>query len=204
MNIALLGASGRTGALVLQKLLASSHNVKALARTPARIDAASPRLTVIQGDALVLEDVQRTIEDCDAVISVLGNPSLKASSFATTSVGNIVAAMQTTGTKRIIYMASAGILGEMGGLPGLIVGIILRRVLRDHRGAYDLLQSSQLEWTVLRPVGLTDQPATGAYRVATTGLPKNGRTISRADVAGFIVQAVEQGSFVRESPALAD
>jgi putative NADH-flavin reductase len=112
--------------------------------------------------------------------------------------------MKTKGIKRIISMGSAGILKEMGGLPGLIIGFILRNALKDHRGAYDILSASPLEWTVLRPVSLTDGAATGRYRTTDTGLPKNGRSISRADVADFIVKTLEQGGYIRQSPGMAD
>lgn len=204
MKIALFGATGKTGTLVLNNLLAKSHTVTALVRTPAKITLTSPQLKLVQGDALILSDVERAIEGCDAVISVLGLPSLKPSTLLTSSVGNIAAAMKTKGVKRIISMGSAGILNEMSGLPGMIIGFILRNVLKDHRGAYNILHDSPLEWTVVRPLTLTDGPATGRYQTTETGLPKNGRSISRADVADFIVQILEQGNYIRQSPGIAD
>jgi len=204
MKIALFGATGKTGTLVLNNLLAKSHTVTALVRTPAKITITSPHLKLVQGDALVLSDVERAIEGCDAVISVLGLPSLKPSTILTSSVGNIATAMSTKGVKRIISMGSAGILNEMSGLPGLIIGFILRNVLKDHRGAYKILHDSPLEWTVVRPLSLTDGVSTGRYRITETGLPKNGRSISRADVADFIVKTLEQGNYIRQSPAIAD
>jgi len=204
MKIALFGATGKTGTLVLNNLLAKSHTVTALVRTPAKITITSPQLKLVKGDALVLSDVERAIEGCDAVISVLGLPSLKPSTLLTDAAGNIAAAMKTKGIKRIIYMGSAGILNEMSGLPGLIIGFILRNALKDHRGAYDVLRASPLEWTVLRPLSLTDGELTGRYRITETGLPKNGRSISRADVADFIVLTLEQGTYIRQSPAIAD
>jgi putative NADH-flavin reductase len=204
MKIALFGATGKTGTLVLKKLLAKSHMVTALVRTPAKITFTSPQLKLVQGDALVLADVERAIEGCDAVISVLGPPSLKPSTNITLSVGNIATAMKAKGIKRIISMGSVGILDEMSGLPGMIIGFILRNVLKDHRGAYTILHDSPLEWTVLRPITLTDGAAKGSYRITDTGLPKNSRSISRADVADFIVQTLEQGNYIRQSPGIAD
>lgn len=204
MKIALFGATGKTGTLLLEKLLSKSHVVTALVRTPAKITLASPQLTLVQGDALVLADVERAIEGCDAVISVLGPPSLKPSTLLTISVGNIAKAMEAKGIKRIVSMGSVGILHEMGGLPGMIVGFILRNALKDHRGAYDILRDSPLEWTVIRPITLTDGAAKGRYRIADTGLPKDSRSISRADVADFIVRVLERGSYIRQSPAIAD
>jgi putative NADH-flavin reductase len=204
MKIALFGATGKTGTLVLYNLLAKSYTVTALVRTPAKITLTSPQLKLVQGDALILADVERAIEGCDTVISVLGLPSLKPSTILTTSVGNIATAMKNKGVKRIISMGSAGILNEMSALPGLIIGFILRNVLKDHRGSYTILRDSPLEWTVVRPLTLTDGNATGRYRITETGLPKNSRSISRADVADFIVHTLEQGTYIRQSPAIAD
>jgi len=204
MKIALFGATGKTGTLVLNNLLAKSHTVTALVRNPAKITITSPQLKLVKGDALVLSDVERAIEGCDAVISVLGLPSLKPSTILTGSVSNIATAMKNKGVKRIISIGSAGILNEMGGLPGMIIGYILRNVLKDHRGAYDVLHASALEWTVVRPLTLTDGDATHRYRIVETGLPKKGRSISRADVADFIVHTLEQSNYIRQSPAIAD
>lgn len=204
MKIALFGATGKTGTLLLNNLLAKSHTVTALVRNPAKITLTSPQLKLVQGDTLILADVERAIEGCDAVISVLGLPSLKPSRLLTISVGNIATAMRTKGVKRIISMGSVGILNEMSGLPGMIIGYILRNVLKDHRGAYNILHDSPLEWTVLRPITLTNGVATGHYRITETGLPKNSRSISRADVADFIVNILEQGTYIRQSPAIAD
>jgi len=72
MRIALFGATGGTGRAVIDRALQAGHQVKALAR---RADKLLPRdgLTVVQGDAMVAEDVARTMADSDAVVVALGN-----------------------------------------------------------------------------------------------------------------------------------
>ena len=71
-RILVLGASGRTGRLVVEQALGHGHVVVAFVRDLARLPIAHERLTVIQGDVTVAADVARAVEGCDAVVSVLG------------------------------------------------------------------------------------------------------------------------------------
>ncbi|MFP3489993.1 NAD(P)-binding oxidoreductase, partial [Staphylococcus sp. SIMBA_130] len=86
-----------------------------------------------------------------------------------------------------MYTASAGINKEIPGVTGFIAGKLLQNVLADHRRAADLLVASEVEWTIARPMGLTNDELTGEYRKARTGVPKGGRRISREDVAAFLL-----------------
>jgi putative NADH-flavin reductase len=62
----------------------------------------------------------------------------------------------------------------------------------------DVISESGLDWTIVRPVCLTDAPYTGRYRVQEGHLPTLGFTISRADVADFMIKAVENHSSTRK------
>jgi uncharacterized protein YbjT (DUF2867 family) len=88
-------------------------------------------------------------------------------------------------------------------MPERIVFELLRRtVLRnsfdDHAAADRLIHRSGLEWTIVQPPELSNEAAHG-YGIATDGLLRAG-SIARADVAAAIVDIMEAGSFVRQSP----
>ena len=116
---------------------------------------------------------------------------------------NILDAMSIHDVNSIVYMASAGINKEIPGVTGFIAGKLLQNVLADHRRAADLLGASEAEWTIARPMGLTNEARTGEYRKARTGVPKGGRRISREDVADFMLKAVSDHLYIRESIGLA-
>jgi len=67
-----------------------------------------------------------------------------------------------------------------------------------------VLKDNDLQWTIARPLGLNDKPFTGTYRKDSIGVPKGGRTISRADVADFLLQAIVNEEFIHQSVALSD
>ena len=105
---------------------------------------------------------------------------------------------------RVAYMASAGIDKEIPGIIGKITIKLLGNVLDDHHNAVAVLKDSDLQWTIARPLGLNDKPFTGAYHKEAIGVPKGGRSISRADVADFLYQALINEEFIHESIALSD
>jgi hypothetical protein len=81
--------------------------------------------------------------------------------------------------------------------------LILRNVLADHSRAVGLLGSSDLKWTVARPMKLTNTPLTGKYRTAITGIPKGGSKISRSDVAHFLLRALTDKNYIKHTVGLA-
>ena len=60
-----------------------------------------------------------------------------------------------------------------------------------------VVERSGLVWTIVRPPELTDKPYTGKYRVRQGHLPFLGFRISRADVADFMLKAVEDHSSIK-------
>jgi len=101
------------------------------------------------------------------------------------------------------FFWSAGIDQEIPGLAGKVVTFMLRKPLRDHRAAVDLWRNSSFDYTIVRPMQLTDGPRTSVYRVSVDGIPENGKQISRADVAQFMLNAAEDQLFIRQSIGLA-
>jgi hypothetical protein len=116
----------------------------------------------------------------------------------------ITKAMNDLGIQRIVTVATVGIFKEIRGIAGIFINFMLRHALRDHRAGYQVIAASNLDWTVVRPMGLVDTLASGKYRVVVEGAPTNGRTISRSDVAEFLVKVLEQGLYIQKSPAIAD
>src|SRR5579871_6872584 len=102
MNLLILGATGRTGRLVIDRALAAGHDVTALVRAPERLTIQNPRLHVVAGRATDAADVARAMVGAGAVISVLGG----GGSVIFDSTRAILEAAHRTGVTRAVAMSS--------------------------------------------------------------------------------------------------
>ena len=205
MKIIIFGASGKTGKLLVTQALSDKHTVTAFVRNPSNFNISDPNLLIVQGDVTDASAVKKAILGHDAVISTLGtNTGLRKTTILHEMTQNIVQGMKEQQVSRIAYMASAGIDKEIPGVFGKLTMKLLGNVLDDHHNAVAGIKDNDLQWTIARPLGLNDKPFTGKYRKDTIGVPKGGRTISRADVADFLLQAIVNEEFIHQSVALSD
>jgi putative NADH-flavin reductase len=214
-TILLFGASGRTGIHVLHYALEKGYFVKALVRDPAKIAMKSDRLLLITGTPANLDDVKRAAAGCDAVISTLNNPRKTESLWAkpvnppdlmTGCIKNAVTAMRESGIKRIIVQTGAGAGDSFGRMPWFMKVLIrvssLRYVYADHDGQERVLQESNLDWTIVRPVGLTDKDEIKELAIGDKG--RHTPTISRKAVAKFMVDCLESTEYVHKAPVISE
>jgi len=80
---------------------------------------------------------------------------------------------------------------------------IFARSFADVRRMEQVVRASDLDWTLVRPTRLVNEPAKGEYRVRADYAPPGGGKIARADVAHFIGTVLTTGTHIRQSPALA-
>ncbi|UOQ76198.1 SDR family oxidoreductase [Hymenobacter sp. 5516J-16] len=204
-RIALFGGSGLTGQQFLPLALAQGYSVRALARNPASIPQQSAQLEVIPGDVLNAADVARTLQGTDVVVSLFGQVKNSPKDVQTRGTANIVAAMQEQGIRRIISLSGGGLPypADQPKLADKLIRGIMRlavpHVLTDAQGHADVLQASGLDWEVIRAPRLTTGPARGQYRVGWVGVNAS-TSISRADLADFILKQVESEEFVGQMP----
>jgi putative NADH-flavin reductase len=202
-NILVLGGTGGTGREVIAQALAAGHNVTALVRDSRRLAIVSDRLQVVQGDVTsegpTLSDV---VLDQDAVISVLGvGKSFSPNSLIQTSTPLIVRAMERHRVRRLIHTSAFGVgptFGECPVVPRLFFRTLLRRVYLDKARGDDHVRASDLEWTIVYPALLTDGPKSGSCRagehLALRGFP----SVSRADVAAFLLSQISDRTYVKK------
>ncbi|MCW3071200.1 MAG: family oxidoreductase [Bacteroidetes bacterium] len=195
-NIVVLGANGGIGRQALEEALKAGHNVTAVLRTPANLILSHPNLQIVKGDVMNTETLEQYLTNKDAVISAIGKNSFKATTLYSQGNKNLMAAMQKTGSKRVFFISASGL--DVNPTHSLIVRFatkyILQKLLRnmyaDIRIMEKSVQQTDLNWTILRPPKLTDKPVTGKYRVAVNTILNNGLSISRADVAHFMINNI--------------
>jgi uncharacterized protein YbjT (DUF2867 family) len=199
MKLAVLGATGRTGRLVVEQALAAGHTVTALVRSPEKMPADSS-LRVVTGEATDTSAVSRVLEGADAVISTLGGNG----SVITDSTRAIVAAAHQTGVSRVVVLSSFAVEREhMDAVTRLVTRIAMGAMINDKRAGEDVLSHSDLEWTIVYASILTDGPASGSVEI----LPQRAKRhltqkVSRADVAAWMVQAATDDQHSRRTVAI--
>jgi hypothetical protein len=82
----------------------------------------------------------------------------------------------------------------------IIMPLFLRHVFDDKKRQMEVVKESKADWVIVRPVGLTDSPKTGSYKINDV-LPTS-RTIPRADVADFMIKLCSNTKYDRQMPAI--
>ena len=202
MKLVVFGANGRTGLHMVFQALEKGHQVTAFARKASSVTIQHKNLTIIQGDILDFENVKKAIEGQDAVVSTLGVESRKYTTVLSEGTAHIIRAMNELNVKRFICMSSAGILGNDAGFwfGKIIMPLFLKEVFEDKKRQAKLIQESDLDWVIIRPVGLTQSPKTGKYQIYE-GNPGSS-TIPRADVADFMLKLLTDKKYDGKMPAI--
>ena len=183
MNISIIGASAGIGFETVKRALDRNHSVTALSRSKIEI-ADNKNLVAINGSATNKADLQKAIENADAVVVALGTgKSMKA-------------------TTPFVFVTGFG-AGESKKYAPFPVNLMLKFMLK---GVYDdktkmeeMIGQSDMDWTIVRPGLLLDNPLTENYKIENSlykGI-KMGK-ISRADVADFLVKQAEQQTEVKK------
>ncbi len=215
MKVVVFGATGKAGRAVALTLLAAGHQVTVFARDPAKAPAQNG-ISVIAGDALNAAEVARAVAGQDAVVVSLGNSQnpviLWLGAKRTTppnicevGTANVIAAMTAASVTRLVCISSYGV-GDTRDRPSRAHKLIFRLLrlgeqMADKEQQEKLVKASGLDWTLVQPVGLTDGAATGRWLASPTG-ERRKRTISRVDLAAFIVETLSGGRHLRETVVL--
>ncbi len=205
-TIALFGGSGRTGQQFLEQALEADYYIQALARAPEKIPQQSVQLHILPGDVLNPDDVERTVANADLVVSLFGHVKGSPAELQTRGTQHIVDAMKRHGVERIISLSGAGLPFPEKDQPKFmdkmirtIMKIAVPKVLNDAIGHAEVLRNSGLSWTIVRGPRLTNGPHTGKYRVGWVGVNAS-TSISRADLADFILREVQEERFSSQMP----
>jgi putative NADH-flavin reductase len=210
-TVLVMGASRGVGLETVKQALAAGHRVRAMARSADRIDLDDANLEKVAGDALSARDVRTALDGVDAVVQTLGIAArpravVRGTRLFSKATRVLVQAMAEVGVRRLVCLTGFG-AGDSRGQGGFLYDtafkLFLARVYEDKNVQEHLIRNSELDWVIARPVILTDRPATGRYRVLLDPADWRGGFISRADVADFLVRAIDDDRYLRKAPVLA-
>jgi putative NADH-flavin reductase len=207
MKIFVIGATGATGQQIVKRGLIQGHDITALIRNPDKFEMQHESLHVVKGDILDLVSLD-AMQQQDAVISSLGTRKISLEPVTLLSEGtkNLVRVMEQQGVKRLICITGLG-AGDSKGHGGflydrLILPLILRRIYDDKKRQEAEVRQSNLDWTIVRPAALTDDPAQGDYRVMTDLTGVTAGKISRVDVADFVLGQLTDDRYLYQTPLI--
>ena len=212
MIVAVLGASGRTGRLVVDASILAGHRVRVLVRDPKRGPAPPPSIDVILGDPTAPDAVARVLDGADAAISALGpRPGSDVVNLCSTATRHVITATRHVTTVaseraafRYVVVSAAGVQNFVDDspllfrIPSIIVRTLLRASYRDKDDEAAALIASHLDWVALRPPALTDGPAKGS--VQSHRSRSGGGRIPRAGLAEFAVRMLVDPTYIRQAP----
>ncbi|WP_265456987.1 NAD(P)H-binding protein [Enterococcus sp. HY326] len=193
-KILLIGATGSVGGVTRQSFLEETNDYLTLfSRNAHHIRGInSEREKVISGSVLTANELEAAMENQDVVFASLSG-NLKKMAEA------IVDAMKRVGVKKIIFISSMGIYNEIPASIGASGNLNSNPILRTYRDATDVIESSGLDYTVIRP-GWFDSSNDTNYQVTLKGEPFGGHDISRKSIADLVVKIADSDTlYVKES-----
>lgn len=200
MRIIVVGASSGTGRRVVEQGIARGHDMVAVSRRGTTFAGA----TNIAGDATDPVVVTEAVgAGADAVVLAIGGASDTDTNRATVTRA-VLSALPAGEVGRVVVHSSLGVGDSMRFLPlpaQLFTKSVLKKAIADHAAQEELVRTSGLGWTIVRPGGLTDKPASGRM-VALEEPAKFAAVIPRADVATFILDVIEKPETLGHAYAL--
>ena len=201
MRVLVIGAAGKSGRAVVEAALSSGHQVTAFVHKIGDYQPAS--VTLVEGDATDLVDVEKAVANQDAVIDTIGGKiPWKASGLERTAAAAITSAMRKHGVRRFIVISMVGVGDSGGSVPvyeKLLLPTLLRGEMKDKAAMESTVESSGLDWIIVRPPFLSDGPATGHIQIFEADVYEKAHKITRADLAAFIVAQISSDEHLRRA-----
>jgi uncharacterized protein YbjT (DUF2867 family) len=182
-NVTILGASGNIAKHVIDILVKKDDiNLTLFLRNSRRLrNNGVSKCRIVEGNVLDLIQLKEAMTGQDIVYANLSG-DLEA------MAKNIVQAMDEKGVKKLIFISSIG-----------IYNVPLRPVLRPYRKAADVIEASDLEYTILRPTWFTNDDEVD-YETTRKGEPEKGTIISQKSLATVITKIIESPeNYIREN-----
>ncbi len=215
MRILILGATGRMGKHLLEQALHRGHVVHALVRNKSKPALSHSQLHIFEGTPLDSTALEKAMTGCEAVLSALNisrtsdfpwAPLRTPKDFLSGSMKVIIEVCNKLHCKRVIVTTAWGVNETKKEIPGWFRWFIDHSNIRfpylDHGVLENLLKISSLEWTIVRPVGLTNSSQEKKVIVSFNAVPRPGLTVSRRTVAKFMLGVLHDKAYIRQTPTV--
>ena len=206
MNILVIGAAGKTGVAVVEQAVAAGHQVTAFVRNAD--EYRGPSVRVVEGDAADSAVMDEAVIGQDAVLDTIGGKTpYKATTLESSAARMIIDAMQRHGVLRLVVTSMLGVGDSEANAPiyeRLLVSTFLRGADKDKSAMETTVESSGLDWVILRPAILSDDPATGKVQVFQAETGEKAHKITRADLASFMIAQLSNNEYLHQVVTIAN
>ena len=207
MKLLVIGAAGGTGAEVMKQAVAMGHEVTALVHSKEKYQPLA-QVRVVEGDVLNPATLEKAMPGQDAVVDALGGHTpWKDTGLETEAARLVIGAMKKHGVGRLVVVSAIGVGATKDLVPGwyekLVMPTFLRGAMKDKEQMEPEIEASGVAWTIVRPGHLVDGERTGQVRTFEPGTGETAHKITRADVAGFLLEALASGTYVGQAVNIA-
>ena len=204
MNIAVIGANGRSGKIFVEEALASGHLVRAGVHGKNTLNNHQG-LAVLNCDATNQDELLALIKGQDVVVSLMGHVKGSPEHLQTDAMKALYKAMKSENINRCISLTGTGVrlpndkVTLVDKILNSTISVIDPVRIRDGKDHVSFLQQTDLAWTVLRVLKLQNiKPR--PFRLSQNGPTKN--VVGRKEVARAILEVIEQESFICQAPMI--
>lgn len=205
-RVAILGGGGRTGRFVVTELVKQQYPMKLLLRTPDNFDIQHELIDIIKGDACDPGPIHVLMQNCQAVISTIGQRKDEPL-VAERATKNVITAMEKYKMQRYILLAGLNIdmAGDHKSAKTIAATDWMRNnfpyIQQDRQNALSRLAQSDLDWTMVRVPFIHFAAGCGRTKVSLADCL--GDSIMAGDIANFLIQQLTNRDFIRQSPFIA-
>jgi len=207
MKITIFGSTGFLGSVLLEKALEAGYQIKTLVRNPDKLGVYKDKIEFVQGSVFTVEDIEKTVEGTEVVISTVGPPQRKPGDpkIYEKAMQNIVSVLEKHKIKRYIHTGGAVHAGGEDEnwtfgrrLLWLFLRILVNPILIAKHLEWEVLKRSNLDWTLVRPPQITKSGRTGNVKAEEKNLART--KINVEDLAGFMTEQINSKEWIRKAP----
>lgn len=198
-RLLVIGGTSGIGLETVKLALTRGHHVTAMARRPERMSLTHPKLTMLKGDVTEPADLLPALADTQAIVFTIGiNPTREPVSVFSNGAKQLLSLMKADGSQQLLMVTGIG-AGDSRGHGGffydkILQPLLLKTMYEDKDRSEALIRQSDLPWTIVRPGFLVDTDSAANYRVIESMEGVTSGDIARADVAHYLLWAIETGS----------
>jgi nucleoside-diphosphate-sugar epimerase len=200
-TVAIAGGHGKIALLLGQLLARRGDTVRGLIRNSAQEDdlravGIEPVICDLEGDG----DVAAAVRGADAVVFAAGagpgSGEARKKTMDLEGAVKLIDAAKAEGVSRYLIVSAMGAADPPAAGSDAAGNEVFGAYLRAKAGADEALRASGLDYTIVRPGGLTDDPGTGLVRVAER---LDRGQIPRADVAAVFLACLDEPGTIGKS-----
>ena len=199
---------------MVKTALERGYSLNCLVRSKEAINS-HPQIQKFEGLPLDKDVLRRSLEDCNAIISALNISRTSDFPWAKlrtppTLLSEVVTSLVELSTeiaaKRLVVCSAWGVAETKQELPGWFRWVIdhsnVGAAYKDHERQELIIRSSQFDWTIVRPSGLTNARGLKKIKISYNNSPKPNLTINRQSVAQFMIDALTDDELICKCPVI--